>query len=79
MQREHIVHGRAIRDGGIDVHIFRVTRAACKTRAFELGVVIVVEVVDADHLVAARQQTPRKGGADEPGRAGNDDFHGSLV
>ena len=44
-------------------------------RVLQLDVVVVVEVVEADHLVAARQQALRDVHADEAGGAGDEDFH----
>jgi hypothetical protein len=38
-------------------------------------VVVVVEVVDADYLVAAREQNLGDMHADETGRAGDENFH----
>src|SRR5690606_21887783 len=40
-------------------------------RQFEPRVVVVVEVVDPDHLVTGRQQTVRHMGTDEAGTAGH--------
>jgi hypothetical protein len=43
--------------------------------SFSADVVVVVEVVEADHLVAARQQAQAVVHADEPGTTSNQDFH----
>jgi hypothetical protein len=40
--------------------------------------VVVVEVVDADHAVAARQQALRDVRADEAGDAGDEEVHGKM-
>jgi hypothetical protein len=42
--------------------------------ALELRVVVVVEVVQADHAVAARKQQLRHVHADETGRAGDENL-----
>jgi hypothetical protein len=44
----------------------------------ELDVVVVVEVVQADHFVTAREQAQRRGHADEAGSAGQEDLHGRV-
>ena len=41
----------------------------------ERDFVIVVQVVEADDFVAARQQAQGSGHADEAGGAGNENFH----
>lgn len=46
-----------------------------KAGLLEPDVIIIVEIVDADHLVASRQQLERKGGADKTRNAGDQDFH----
>jgi hypothetical protein len=38
---------------------------------FQMGIVISIEVVEADHLIAVRQQPPRDMHADKPGRSGD--------
>lgn len=37
--------------------------------------VVIVEIVEANDLIAARQQAQRSGHADKAGGAGNEDFH----
>jgi hypothetical protein len=54
----------------------RLRRQPGQPGLLERRVVVVVEVVDADHLVAARQQALGHVHADEAGRAGDQDFHG---
>ena len=46
-----------------------------KARFLEGNVVVVVEVVEPDDLVAAIEQAPREVRADEARRAGDEDFH----
>ena len=47
--------------------------------ALQLDRVVVGEVVDADHLVAAREQPLRAVHADEAGDAGHQDLHFSSA
>src|SRR2546430_17452130 len=46
-----------------------------ETRALELHRVIGRQVIDADDLIAAREQPPRAVHADEAGDAGDEDLH----
>ena len=46
-----------------------------ETRELQAHVVVVVEVVEADDLVAAREQLLRGVEADEAGGAGDEDLH----
>jgi hypothetical protein len=46
--------------------------------ALQLHRIIVVEIVDADHVVAARQQLQAKRHADEAGSSGDENFHVGL-
>jgi hypothetical protein len=76
--REQVGHGRAV--GQVDA-LEAELRAALEPRqplALEPDVVVVVEVVDADHAVAARQQALRDAGADEAGDAGDEEVHGKI-
>ena len=52
-----------------------VGRETLEARPLERGVVIVIEVVDADHLVAALEQQAGDVQADEAGGTGDQDFH----
>ena len=57
-------------------------KPACATqpvqpRLLQPHIIIVVQVVQADHAVAARQQRLGDMVADEPGAAGDQDLHGS--
>ena len=47
-------------------------------RELQVDVVVVVEVVEPDHGVAAREQALRDVHADETGGAGDQDFHSML-
>ncbi len=77
--RREAVHRRAIGD------VERVEREAvgpCKpsSRAcFSRDVVIGVEIVDADHALAARQQRPGDVVADEPRNTRHQDCHATLL
>lgn len=46
-----------------------------KARFLQPHVVIVVEIVDADDLIAARQELAGKTVTDKPGRAGDENAH----
>ena len=46
--------------------------------AFELWVVVSVEVVQANNFVTSIEQRLRDVHANEPGSAGNEDLHGAL-
>src|SRR5205807_2752248 len=50
-------------------------RDLLEPRTLELDGVIGREIVDADDLVAAREQPPRAVHADEAGDPGDNDFH----
>ncbi len=41
----------------------------------QIDVVVIIEVVEADNRIAAREQTLRDMHADEAGSAGDEDFH----
>lgn len=43
----------------------------------QADLVIIVEIVDPHHFIAAFQQAVRQGGTDEPGNAGNQNAHGN--
>ena len=47
-------------------------------RLLQRRIVVVVEVVDADDLVAAREQSLADVHADEAGATGDQDFHGVV-
>jgi hypothetical protein len=57
----------------------RIGRQARQARFLQRHVVVVVEVVDPDHFVAARQQTLADMHADKSGGAGNQNFHWALL
>ena len=48
-------------------------------RPLEGDVVVVGEAVDADHVVALRQEAVDEGASDESGGAGDDHVHRSIV
>ena len=50
-----------------------------KARFLEANVVVVVEVVDADDFIAGGKQPLGDVHADEPGRAGDQDFQGATA
>src|SRR5579863_5872333 len=50
----------------------------CEARLLECHIVILVEVVEADDLMAARQQPQRRVIADEAGGSGQQDLHERL-
>ncbi|MCY1293874.1 hypothetical protein D9M70_431470 [compost metagenome] len=52
------------------------SRQPVEARLLERHAVVVVEVVDADHLVAFRAQAQGRVEADETGGAGDQHFHG---
>ena len=47
-----------------------------ESSAFQRDLVIVVQIVQADDLVAAIEQTPRRRSTNESGGAGDEHFHG---
>ncbi len=51
----------------------------CEARFLELGIVVAVDVIDADDLVAAIEKALRRVEADEPRSAGNQEFHASII
>jgi hypothetical protein len=50
-----------------------------QARLLQRGVVVTVEVVDADHAVAALQQALHEGRTDESGRTGDEDWTGLIA
>ena len=46
-----------------------------QARGFEARVVVGIEVVESDHLLAALEQPPRGMKSNEPGGAGDQQFH----
>ena len=70
------VDGGAVGQVGGDVGVARVVAEARQPCLFQSDVVVVVEVVDAHHFVAAFKQALGQVGTDEAGGAGDEDFHG---
>lgn len=50
-----------------------------QARQLQLRVVVIIEVVDADHIVAAFQKNAGDVESDKAGSAGKQDFHGGLA
>ena len=73
--REQILHGGLVRE--IDVREFEPVAPfqLRQARALQRDVVIVVEIVEADHMIAPVEQHLGGVEADEPGRACHKDFH----
>jgi hypothetical protein len=57
----------------------RIGRQARQPRLLEGDIVVVVEIVNADDFVAAREQALADMHADKPGGAGEQDLHGRLL
>ena len=73
--REELRHCRAIGDAGPRVAESVVRRYAIEPRLLEGDVVVRIEVVHADDLVAAFEQSKRDGRSDEAGRTGDKNLH----
>ena len=65
-------HAVAIRQIERVVEVTGLGQQEVEPRLFQGRVVVVVEVIDADHCLAPRQQTARGVEADEPGRTGDE-------
>ena len=73
---EQLRHARAVGEIELDeAEARRGFSSDREPRLLEPDVVVVVEVVEADHLVAALEQDLRRVVADEAGGAGDEDFH----
>jgi hypothetical protein len=72
---EQCAQYRAVGDVDLREAELRMRLELAEPRALERRVVVVVEVVDADHLVTARQQGRGDVHADEARRAGDQDLH----
>src|SRR5690606_27797744 len=70
-----VFHRRAVGQVGLHVGVARMVLEARQPRLLQGDVVVVVEVVEADDLVAARQQHLRDMTADEAGSAGDENLH----
>ena len=66
---------RAIADVGAPEAEAALARQLRQPRLLQRDIIVVVEVVDADHGLAARQQRPTDMRADEAGGAGQEDRH----
>ena len=69
-------HGLAVGDVGLEEGETLVLAQRLQPGELQDRVVIVAEIVDADHRLAARQQGARDVAADEAGGAGDEDGHG---
>ena len=78
LARKQRVHAGAVGDVELHEAKGRVRGQPREPVALYLRVVIVVEIVQADHHVAAGQQNLRDMHADEAGCAGDQDFHVRL-
>ena len=56
----------------------REAREAREARLLERNVVVIVQIVEADHLVTALEQALGGGGSNESGGARHEKFHGSA-
>ena len=75
---EELRHARTVGHVELDEAEALVRRQPRQPGLLEADVVVVVEVVEADDLIAARQQAQRGGHADEAGGAGEQNFHGWM-
>jgi len=78
MGGESLFHCRPV--GQIDGQLDEVgmIEVACETSALQLGIIIVIEAVDADYPVATLQEPQTGGRTDESGAAGDHHFHGTA-
>ena len=82
LSSEQVHEGRSLLQGKVfkTPGLLRCHGADClQACLFQRGVVIAVEVVDADHAVAALKQALCQGGADEAGGTGHQDRTGLIV
>ncbi len=77
--REQRVHPGAVREVELDEAEPRVLAQDREPRFLQRRVVVVVEVVETDHLVAAIEEPAGDVKADEAGRAGDEDLHGHSL
>ena len=75
---EQVFHDHAVGDVPVDEAEVGEGLELFQPREFQCGVVVVVQAVDADDVVAAREQDLRDVHADESGCAGEQDFHGFV-
>jgi hypothetical protein len=74
---EHALDRLAVGQVRVHVRVRRVRRESCQARLLQAHVVVRVHVVEADHLVAAREQPQRHRRPDEARAAGHQDAHQS--
>src|SRR5207248_2727808 len=72
---EELRDPRVIGQIQLDETEFRMRCQAREPRLLELDVVVLVEVVETDDLIAPRQEALRGMESDESGRAGDEDLH----
>ena len=72
---EEFLHARAVGNVHLDKTEASKALELLKTALLERYFVVIVEIVEADNLIAARQQAQRGGHADKAGGAGNENFH----
>ncbi len=72
---EQLLDARTVGDVELDEAEVGMRLQLRQTCFLERDFVVVVEVVDADHFVAARQQAQGGAHADKPGGAGDENFH----
>ena len=75
LAREERGHGRLV--GEVELHEakLRLHREAREARLLERNVVVLIQVIETDHLVTAREQPLGRVRADEAGGAGQENFH----
>ena len=75
---EERADGVAVGDVQLDEAKARLRRQPGEPVMLEAWVVVVVQVVEADDAVAAREQDLRDVHADEAGRTGDENLHGLM-
>jgi hypothetical protein len=75
MAGEGLLHRGTVGQVGLHVGVARLVHEAGQARLLQVDVVVVVEAVEAHHLVPALQQAECDMAADEAGGAGDEDFH----
>ena len=75
LAREQRLHAALVGEVHLHETKLRLPLEDGEARALEIRVVVVVEVVEPDDFVAARQQFLRDVGTNESGGAGEQDFH----
>ena len=76
---EQLGHARAVREVELDEAEPRQLLQQLEPRELEAHVVVVVEVVEPDDLVAALEELAGRVVADEAGGAGDEEFHGKVI